>query len=104
MERVIFHVDVNSAFLSWTAAYRCLVLGERQDLREIPSAVCGDRAERHGIILAKSLPAKARGVRTGEPLFRARQKCPEPPGSLWRCCGRCRRRWSSTPSTRHGPT
>ncbi len=77
MERVIFHVDVNSAFLSWTAAYRCLVLGERQDLREIPSAVCGDRAERHGIILAKSLPAKARGVRTGEPLFRARQKCPE---------------------------
>lgn len=76
MERVIFHIDVNSAFLSWTAAYRMLVLGERQDLREIPSAVCGERAERRGIILAKSIPAKKLGVRTGEPLFQAMQKCP----------------------------
>ena len=77
MERVIFHIDVNSAFLSWTAAYRTLVLGERQDLREIPSAVCGDRADRHGIILAKSIPAGRLGVRTGEPLFQAMQKCPQ---------------------------
>ena len=75
--RIVFHVDVNSAFLSWTAAYRVHVLGDREDLRRIPSAVCGDPSERHGIVLAKSLPAKAFGVRTGEPLFRARQKCPE---------------------------
>ncbi|MCI8525906.1 MAG: DNA polymerase IV [Oscillospiraceae bacterium] len=73
---VIFHVDVNSAFLSWTAAYRVLVLGETEDLREIPAAVCGDQEERHGIVLAKSLPAKRLGVRTGEPLFQARRKCP----------------------------
>ena len=39
--RVIFHIDVNSAFLSWTAAYRCLVLGEKTDLREIPSVIAG---------------------------------------------------------------
>ena len=50
MSRVIFHVDVNSAFLSWSAAYRVRVLGEREDLRDIPSAVAGERAERHGII------------------------------------------------------
>ena len=57
-ERVIFHVDVNSAFLSWSAAYRVKVLGESQDLREIPSAVAGDKASRHSIILAKSTPAQ----------------------------------------------
>ena len=55
---MIFHVDVNSAFLSWSAAYRVRVLGEQEDLRDIPSAVAGERAERHGIILAKSIPAK----------------------------------------------
>ena len=76
MERVIFHVDVNSAFLSWTAAHRIHVLGETEDLREIPSAVCGERSQRHGIVLAKSIPAKRMGVRTGEPLFQALQKCP----------------------------
>lgn len=53
MPRVIFHVDVNSAFLSWSAAYRVRVLGEQEDLRDIPSAVAGERADRHGIILAK---------------------------------------------------
>ena len=77
MSRVIFHVDVNSAFLSWSAAYRVRVLGEREDLRDIPSAVAGERAERHGIILAKSIPAKKRGVKTGEPLGMARDKCPD---------------------------
>ncbi len=76
-KRVIFHVDVNSAFLSWTAAYRIHALGEREDLRLVPSAVCGDRSERHGVILAKSLPAGRMGVRTGEPLFQAQRKCPE---------------------------
>ena len=76
-ERVIFHVDANSAFLSWSAAYRVKVLGEEQDLREIPSVVAGDKASRHSIILAKSTPAKKYGIQTGEPLFQAMEKCPE---------------------------
>ncbi len=76
MERVIFHVDVNSAFLSWTAAYRCKVLGETTDLREVPSAIAGDKENRQGVILAKSQPAKKFGVQTGEPIFKAQQKCP----------------------------
>ena len=76
-ERIIFHVDANSAFLSWTAAYRVKVLGETLDLREIPSVVAGDKASRHSIILAKSTPAKKYGIQTGEPLFLALEKCPE---------------------------
>ena len=76
-ERIIFHVDANSAFLSWTAAYRVKVLGEEVDLREIPSVVAGDKASRHSIILAKSGPAKKYGIQTGEPLFQALSKCPE---------------------------
>lgn len=76
-ERIIFHVDANSAFLSWTAAYRVKVLGETQDLREIPSVVAGDKASRHSIILAKSTPAKKYGIQTGEPLFQALEKCPQ---------------------------
>lgn len=76
MERVIFHVDVNSAFLSWSAAYRVRVLGETRDLRDIPSAVAGDRAQRQGVILAKSHAAKKFGVQTGEPIFQAQRKCP----------------------------
>ena len=76
-KRVIFHIDVNSAFLSWTAVYRCKVLGEKEDLRQIPSAIVGDKEQRHGVILAKSLPAKAYGVKTGEPLAMALQKCPQ---------------------------
>ena len=75
-ERVIFHVDANSAFLSWTAAYRVKVLGETLDLRDIPSVVAGDKASRHSIILAKSTPAKKFGIQTGEPLFQALEKCP----------------------------
>jgi len=74
--RVIFHVDANSAFLSWSAAYRVKVLGEKTDLREIPAVVAGDKASRHSIVLAKSLPAKKMGVQTGEPLFQAQSKCP----------------------------
>lgn len=76
-ERIIFHVDANSAFLSWTAAYRVKVLGETQDLRQIPSVVAGDKASRHSIILAKSAPAKKYGIQTGEPLFQALEKCPD---------------------------
>ena len=75
-ERVIFHVDANSAFLSWTAVYRVKVLGESVDLRDIPSVVAGDKASRHSIILAKSIPAKKFGIQTGEPLFQALEKCP----------------------------
>lgn len=76
-QSVIFHVDVNSAFLSWTAAYRKMVLGEEEDLREIPSVVAGDKASRHSIILAKSTSAKKYGIHTGEPLFQALEKCPQ---------------------------
>ena len=75
-QKVIFHVDANSAFLSWTAAYRIKVLGETVDLREIPSVVAGDKESRHSIILAKSTPAKKYGIQTGEPLFLALEKCP----------------------------
>ncbi len=75
-QRVIFHVDANSAFLSWSAAYRVKVLGESVDLREIPSVVAGDQESRKGIILAKSGPAKKYGIQTGEPLFQALEKCP----------------------------
>lgn len=76
-DRVIFHVDANSAFLSWSAVYRVKVLGETVDLREIPAAVAGDKASRHSIVLAKSLPAKKCGIQTGEPLYIAQEKCPE---------------------------
>ena len=76
MPRVIFHVDVNSAFLSWSAAYRVRVLGEQEELRDFPSALAGERAERHGSILPKSITAKKCGVKTGEQIFLAQQKCP----------------------------
>ena len=76
-QRVIFHVDANSAFLSWTAAYKVKVLGEDLDIRTVPSVVAGDKASRHSIILAKSTPAKKYGIQTGEPLFQALEKCPD---------------------------
>ncbi len=72
--RLIFHVDVNSAFLSWEAVRR--VQNGEADLRLIPSAIGGDRESRHGIILAKSIPAKAYGIQTGEPIVQALKKCP----------------------------
>lgn len=76
-ERVWFHVDVNSAFLSWTAVRQLREGGPGTlDLRTVPAAVGGDEEKRHGVVLAKSLPAKKYGVRTGESLFAARQKCP----------------------------
>lgn len=76
MQKLIFHIDVNSAFLSWEAAYRIHHLGGTLDLRTIPSAISGDMAARHGIILAKSIPAKRYGIRTGETIAEARRKCP----------------------------
>lgn len=75
-ERIVFHIDVNSAFLSWTAAHRMCVLGDGFDLRTVPSAVAGDKKSRHSIILAKSGPAKKFGIQTGEPLGKAMEKCP----------------------------
>lgn len=74
---MIFHVDANSAFLSWSAAYKKLVLHEETDLREVPSVVAGDKESRHSIVLAKSTPAKKYGIQTGEPLFQALEKCPD---------------------------
>ncbi len=76
-KKTIFHIDVNSAFLSWEAAYRILHLGASLDLRTIPSAVGGDISKRHGIILAKSIPAKKYKIQTGEPVTDALRKCPE---------------------------
>lgn len=75
-DQVWYHVDVNSAYLSWTAAYRVCILGEDLDLRDIPSVIGGSEAERHGIVLAKSGSAKRYGIRTGETLAEARCKCP----------------------------
>ena len=74
--RIIFHIDVNSAYLSWEAAYR-LQHGSEIDLREIPSIVGGDQEKRHGIVLAKSIPAKKYNIATGESVYSALQKCPE---------------------------
>lgn len=74
--RVIFHIDVNSAYLSWAAVDR-LQHGDTLDIREIPSAVGGDPVSRHGIILAKSIPAKKFKIQTGETLYTALQKCPD---------------------------
>ena len=75
-DRVIFHIDVNSAFLSWEAVYRVRHLGGKLDLRTIPSAVGGDMSKHHGIILAKSIPAKKYNIQTGEPVVDALRKCP----------------------------
>ncbi|BCJ98289.1 Y-family DNA polymerase [Anaerocolumna chitinilytica] len=77
MEKVIFHIDVNSAFLSWEAVYRLKTLGGSKDLREVPSAIAGDKQVRHGIILAKSLPAKKFHIQTGEMVGTALKKCPD---------------------------
>lgn len=75
-EKVIFHIDVNSAFLSWEAVSRLKNNRDDVDIRTIPSAVGGDQSKRHGIVLAKSIPAKAYGIKTGEPLVSAYRKCP----------------------------
>ena len=72
---IIFHIDANSAYLSWTAA-EMLKNGYPIDIREIDSAIGGDPEKRHGVILAKSMSAKKKGVRTGESLFEAFRKCP----------------------------
>lgn len=72
---IIFHIDVNSAYLSWEAAYQ-LQSGNPVDLRKVPSVIGGNEKSRHGIVLAISIPAKKYNIKTGETLFSARNKCP----------------------------
>ena len=75
-EPLIFHIDVNSAYLSWESVRRLEEDSSALDLRTIPSAVGGDASLRHGIVLAKSTPAKAFGISTGESISQALRKCP----------------------------
>lgn len=74
MKKIIFHIDVNNAFLSWSAV-EYLKEGATQDIRQVDSAIAGDPNTRTGIILAKSTSAKKKGVTTGEPIFQAKKKC-----------------------------
>lgn len=82
MESVFFHIDVNSAFLSWTAIDQKMEaisqnsLDQYIDIREIPAIIGGDSSTRHGIVLAKSIPAKKYGIETAEPIVSALKKCP----------------------------
>ena len=75
MRRIIFHIDVNNAFLSWTAVY-LLEHGYPEDIRKIPSIIGGDEEARRGIVLAKSPVAKKYGIVTAETVYSARRKCP----------------------------
>ena len=74
MKRIIFHIDVNNAFLSWSAVF--LLKKNVVDIRKIPAVIGGSKDSRHGIVLAKSPLAKAKGVVTGEPISLAQRKCP----------------------------
>ena len=73
MQRIIFHIDVNNAFLSWSAL-ELLKEGYKIDIRTIPSVVGGNEKSRHGVVLAKSMPAKKAGIKSGEPIYQARRK------------------------------
>lgn len=75
MERIILHVDVNNAFLSWTAIWM-LKNGYNKDIRNRYAVIAGDESQRRGIVLAKSNLCKKRGVKTAEPIYMARRKCP----------------------------
>ena len=75
MAKLVFHVDVNSAYLSWEAARR--VANGEPDIRLIPAVIGGDREKRTGVVLAKSIPAKKFGIKTGEPIGMALRKCPD---------------------------
>lgn len=83
---IIFHIDVNNAFLSWSATL-LLEQGQKYDIRNSYAVIGGDEESRHGIVLAKSMAAKKMGVKTGESLFEARKKCPAlrtyPPNYQW---------------------
>ena len=91
MKRLIFHIDVNSAFLSWEATRR--VQNGEDDLRLIPSAIGGNPESRRGVVLAKSIPAKKFNIKTGEPISMALRKCPSlviapPDFNLYSKCSR----------------
>lgn len=75
MKRVIFHIDVNSAFLSWIAVKQ--VREGKPDLRLVPSVVSGDPSDRRSIITAASMPAKKRGIKTAQPVSMALRTCPD---------------------------
>lgn len=75
--RTIFHIDVNSAFLSWSAVKRLKEDPDALDLRTVPSIVGGDPETRHGIVTAKSIPAKKFGIKTADTVSSALQKCPD---------------------------
>ncbi len=75
-DKIIFHIDVNSAFLSWHQAYYRQI-GRDENLLEDYYAIGGNEKKRHGIVLAKSIPAKKMGVKTGQSLMEARQICPK---------------------------
>ena len=75
MKKIIMHIDVNNAFLSWTAILY-LKNGSKTDIRKTYAVIGGDEKARHGIVLAKSMLAKKRGVVTAETLFQAKKKCP----------------------------
>ena len=85
-ERIIFHIDVNNAFLSWTAVY-LLKNGYKIDIRKIPSIIGGDEKTRRGIVLAESPVAKKYGIVTAETIYQAKRKCPSlkmyPPNYEW---------------------
>ena len=75
MKKQILHVDVNNAFLSWTAV-EMLKNGSDIDIREIPAVIGGDETKRSGIVLAKSMKAKECGVKTADTIYQAKLKCP----------------------------
>ena len=70
------HIDVNNAFLSWTAV-EFLKNGAKEDIRLIPAVIGGDEKSRHGVVLAKSNIAKQFGIKTGETIYQAKKKCPQ---------------------------
>ena len=74
-ERIILHIDCNNAFLSWTAV-NMLHNGSKIDIRKRYAVIGGKESERKGIVLAKSMLCKSKGVVTGETLYSARRKCP----------------------------
>ena len=76
MKKYIMHIDVNNAFLSWTAV-DFLRNGLKEDIRLIPAIIGGDELARHGVVLAKSNIAKQFGVKTGETIYQAKKKCPQ---------------------------
>ena len=74
MDKIIMHIDVNNAFLSWTATK--MVKEGKKDLRKTYAIIGGDEKQRSGIVLAKSPLAKRKGVVTGETIYNAKKKCP----------------------------